>query len=61
MKKYIKILFVSALVAGMAACNKEMNSLLNNPNYPSPATADVDLYLNQVQLSFNNFYISIIL
>ncbi|OIR12107.1 susd and RagB outer membrane lipoprotein [mine drainage metagenome] len=56
MKKYIKILFVSALLAGTVACNKEMNSLLNNPNYPSPATADVDLYLNTVQLNFNNFY-----
>ena len=56
MKKYIKILLGSALITGMVACNKQMNELLTNPNLPSPSTADVDLYLNQVQLSFNSFY-----
>jgi hypothetical protein len=56
MKKYIKILLGSAVIMGMVACNKQMNELLTDPNYPSPTTADVDLYLNQVQLSFKDFF-----
>ena len=42
---------------GASACTKDMNNLLNNPNYPLPENADVDLYLNTVQLNFNEFYI----
>lgn len=57
MKKYIKILFIPAiLLVTMIACNKAMDRLLNNPNYPSPSTADVDLYLNSVQLNFKDFF-----
>ena len=55
--KYKKIVFGLLLVAtGFTACNKEFDTLLTNPNYPSTATADVDLYLNTVQLSFNGFF-----
>lgn len=43
------------LVASFSSCSKRLDSLLDDPNAPSPATADVDLYLNQVQLSFNSF------
>jgi hypothetical protein len=56
--KYKKIIIGLLLVVagGITACNKSLDSLLDNPNYPSLTTADVDLYLNQVQLSFNNFF-----
>jgi hypothetical protein len=46
------------LFTGVSSCKKSLNDLLNNPNYPSPSTADVDLYLNQVQLAFNNFWVT---
>jgi len=56
MKKYIKIFFIPGLfLFAMTACDKSMDRLLDNPNYPSPSTADVDLYLNVVQLSFKIF------
>ncbi len=55
--KYKKIVFGLLLVAtGFTACNKEFDTLLTNPNYPSTTTADVDLYLNTVQLNFNGFF-----
>jgi hypothetical protein len=55
--KYNKIVFGLLLVAtSFTACNKELDALLTNPNYPSATTADVDLYLNKVQLDFNNFF-----
>jgi len=55
--KYKKIVLGLLLVAtGFTACNKEFDTLLTNPNYPSTTTADVDLYLNKVQLDFNNFF-----
>ena len=57
--KYKKILLGLLLVTtGMTACNKQLDSLLDNPNAPSLSTADVDLYLNDVQINFNNFYSS---
>jgi hypothetical protein len=55
MKKYITILILPVLLT-IAGCDKQFNGLLNNPDKPSPSTADVDLYLNQVQLSFTNFF-----
>lgn len=55
--KYKKIVFGLLLVAtSFTACNKELDSLLTNPNYPSTSTADVDLYLNKIQLDFNGFF-----
>jgi hypothetical protein len=46
------------LLAGSLSCKKTFDKLLNNPNYPSPSTADVDLYLNEVQLDFLSFWVS---
>ena len=51
-------LFASALIM-LSACKKfddNLNGLLDNPSAPSPASADVDLYLNNLQLSFQSFY-----
>ena len=54
--KYKKIVFGLLLVAAsFTACTKQLDSLLENPNYPSMSTADVDLYLNSIQISFNSF------
>ena len=57
--KYKKIIYALAgliLWVGMNSCKKEMNRLLNNPNAPTPETADVDLYLNAVQGNFVQFW-----
>jgi hypothetical protein len=56
-KIFIAILGISLLAAN-TSCKKSLEDLLNNPNYPGASTADVDLYLNQVQLSFNNFWVT---
>jgi Starch-binding associating with outer membrane/Susd and RagB outer membrane lipoprotein len=55
MNKKIKIILALALLA-VAACNKQLSPLLINPSLPSPAAADADLYLNNLQISFKNFY-----
>ncbi len=54
--KYKQIIFGILLLATISGCNKKLDSLLTNPNNPSASTADVDLYLNQVQLSFTGFF-----
>lgn len=54
--KYFKIIVILALFSTTVACNKELDALLENPNAPSVNTADVDLLLNQVQLSFTGFF-----
>ncbi len=54
--KYKKILLGVLLITGISSCTKQFDSLLNNPNYPQLPNADVDLYLNQVQINFNNFW-----
>jgi len=51
-------IFGIAIFAGLTSCKKEFDRLSTNPNYPDPSKADADLYLNQVQLSFNNFFAS---
>ena len=56
-----KILYGSLsviLLMGGSSCKKSLDNLLTNPNYPNTSTADVDLYLNIVQLSFNNFWVT---
>lgn len=53
-KLYIMLTIV--FLAAITGCKKEFNNYLNNPNSPSPETADVDLYLNQVQISFSYFW-----
>ncbi len=57
--KYKKILLGVLLITGMSSCSKQFDSLLNNPNYPGLSNADADLYLNQVQINFNNFWSNI--
>lgn len=54
--KYKKIILGLMIVVGFTSCKKDLEALLNDPNYPSPSTADVDLFLNQVQLSFNGVW-----
>jgi hypothetical protein len=56
--KYIKILFLVLLTAGLWGCEKKLDRLLINPNNPDPSAADVDLYLNRAQVSFTSFYTS---
>ncbi len=55
-RKIITAIAGILLLAGAFSCKKTFDNLLNNPNYPSPSTADVDLYLNEVQLDFNSFW-----
>ncbi|HRI19437.1 MAG TPA: SusD/RagB family nutrient-binding outer membrane lipoprotein [Panacibacter sp.] len=50
-----KILMGILLISLLGACSKKLDSLLPDPNSPAPSTADVDLYLNYVQLSFSGF------
>lgn len=52
------IIYCSAVfvLLSCSKLNNDFNALLNNPNQPSTASADVDLYLNSVQLNFANFY-----
>jgi hypothetical protein len=51
----IKIFFALSLLA-LASCNKQLSPLLNNPSTPTPAAADADLYLNNLQLNFKGFF-----
>src|SRR5258707_8205341 len=51
----IKIFFALSLLA-LASCNKQLSPLLNNPSAPTPAAADPDLYLNNLQLNFKGFF-----
>jgi hypothetical protein len=55
--KYSKIIFTLAAVVVLAgSCAKKFEERLASPNAPAPDKADVDLYLNQVQLSFANMF-----
>lgn len=54
--KHVKIIVLIALFSTSVACNKQLDSLLDNPNAPSVSTASVDLLLNTVQLSFAGFF-----
>jgi len=55
MKRFFKYIFVFGLLAMVGSC-KKFDKLQTDPNAPAPNQADVDLYLNQVQLSFASFY-----
>ena len=55
-KKILPAILGILLITGASSCKKQFDKLLTNPNYPSPSTADVDLYLNEVQLDFNSFW-----
>jgi Starch-binding associating with outer membrane/Susd and RagB outer membrane lipoprotein len=56
MKQYKILFFVAALVLSVTSCKKKLDDLLSNPNTPTLDKADVDLYLNGIQLSFADFY-----
>ncbi len=51
----IIVLGIMGIMVMMPAC-KKFDRMLTDPNFPAPQTADVDLYLNYVQLGFTEFY-----
>lgn len=53
--KYNKIIILFFLLGSLAAC-KKLDSGLINPNAADPSSANVDLLLNSVQLSFTGVY-----
>lgn len=55
MKKIYKFSLIVSMIVIAGSC-KKFKDLLNDPNRPAPGAADVDLYLNQVQLSFSDVY-----
>jgi hypothetical protein len=58
MKKLIISLSVLSVIVsvGCKKFNDKFDSLLTDPNQPSLAAADADLYLNNVLLNFNGFH-----
>lgn len=54
--RYSKLFICLIMLTTLGACSKKLDSLLVNPNGPSPTNADVDLYLNNIQLAFTGFY-----
>ncbi|HVM86573.1 MAG TPA: SusD/RagB family nutrient-binding outer membrane lipoprotein [Puia sp.] len=57
--RYRKLIFGIlgiSLITIVSSCKKTFDNLLNNPNYPNTSTADVDLYLNDIQLGFIGFW-----
>ncbi len=58
MKIKIAIIFFAGLTFtwSCSKVNNQLDSLLTNPSQPSPSAASVDLYLNNLQLSFQSFY-----
>lgn len=57
-KKILAGVGVVLLASCFLSCKKQFDKLLDNPNFPNPSTADVDLYLNEIQLDFNSFWTS---
>jgi len=53
--KYLLLLAFGGSLLAVSSC-KKFDELLQDPNRPKPEAADVDLYLNQAQLSFRNVY-----
>jgi hypothetical protein len=53
--KYSKLLILIFSISTFSAC-KKLDNLLVNPNSVDPSLANVDLLLNQVQLSYRSFY-----
>jgi len=51
-----KIVLILTLLVTLGACDKKLDRLLENPNLPTPESADATLYLNQVQLGFAGFF-----
>ncbi|HEV9036606.1 MAG TPA: SusD/RagB family nutrient-binding outer membrane lipoprotein [Puia sp.] len=48
--------FCFPVVFFLGSCNKQLSPLLNNPSVPSTSAASPDLYLNNLQLAFKNFF-----
>lgn len=55
-KQFLIVLSCTLGILFLGGCNKQLSPLLNNPSVPSPSAADPDLYLNNLQLSFKNFF-----
>jgi len=53
--KLKKIILMMLVFATIGSC-KKFDSMLNNPNSPSPESASADLYLIQAQLAFSGFF-----
>jgi hypothetical protein len=51
----LSIIIALGVIFSVGSC-KKFDRMLTDPNSPSPETADVDLYLNHVQIAFSNFY-----
>src|SRR5579871_1229111 len=54
----ILLVFMSLAIM-LSGCKKfgdKLDALLTNPSVPTPESADVDLYLNNLQLNFQGFY-----
>lgn len=55
-KILLTLVATTGLLSGCQKVDDKFEGLLNNPNAPLPSSADVDLYMNQVQLSFAGFF-----
>ncbi len=56
MKKLIILASAVLVLGGCKKLNDNLDSQLDNPNAPTAAAADVDLYLGNLELNFNGFY-----
>jgi len=57
--KYKKIIFMVLTIAVMGSCKKvsdKFDRLLDNPNSPTPESANADLFLTSIQISFAGFF-----
>ncbi len=54
MKVFSKIFLALSLLIVVASCESTELDLLDNPNAVSPANAELDLFYNNIQLSFRN-------
>lgn len=55
--KYILAILILSILAGSCKkLDKDFDALLTDPNKPSATSADIDLYLNSIQLSFPSFF-----
>jgi hypothetical protein len=54
--KNLKIIIILASMLVITGSCKKFDKMLTDPNSPAPETADVDLYLNYVQLALPDFF-----
>jgi len=55
-KILLTLILTTGILSGCKKVDDKFEGLLNNPNAPLPSAADVDLYMNRVQLSFAGFF-----